>query len=345
MNFMKELQPSMDDWRQLYDVAVEFKKLKCWEWMLDSNIFGVQNPATNEIGYCCVTGNLGEFFALIVYLGSEGLEIYLQTQSGMVLPGDMEAFANQKCLMASFEDREILTKDDLAIIKKLGIKTRGRNQWPQFRSYLPGYVPWYLNKDEVKYLTAALRQATEVALRFKEDPNILVPPRKNRYLVRAPKDIDGEYQWTDKWMKPEPLRDEPETVIPPINEILLQKIKKTVKGRGGVWEADYFFSPTPVGKSDERAYYPYAILYVDSYSGFVLDAGITKSTDYAAAIPNGLMKVIEKTQMRPTEIWVKKEDMLNLLSPVASPLGIKLELVEELEMLEEAQDSMFEFFC
>ena len=122
---MKELQPSMDDWQQLYDAAVEFKKLKCWEWMLDSYIFGVQNPATNEVGYCCITGNLGEFFALIVYLGSEGLEIYLHAQSGMVLPGDMEAFANQKCLMASFEDREILTKDDLAIIKKLGFRTEG----------------------------------------------------------------------------------------------------------------------------------------------------------------------------------------------------------------------------
>ena len=341
---MKELQPSMDDWRQLYDAAVEFKKLKCWEWMLDSYIFGVQNPETNEVGYCCITGNLGEFFALIVYLGSEGLEIYLRAQSGMVLPGDMEAFANQKCLMASFEDREILTKDDLAIIKKLGFRTRGRNQWPQFRSYLPGYAPWYLERDEVKYLTAALRQAAEVAFRFREDPDILVPPQQNRYLVRVPEGTDGEYQWTDKWLEPEPLGDEPEIVIPPINEIRLQKIKKTVKDRGGVWEVDYFFSPTSVGKDDERSYYPYAILYVDSYSGFVLDVDITKSTDYAAKIPNGLMGVIEKTQMRPTGIWVKKEDMFRLLSPVTSPLDIKLELMEELEMVEEAQASMFQFF-
>ena len=182
-DFMKESQPSTSDWQSLYDTAVEFRNLKCWEWTLDSNLFGVQNPANGEIGYCCITGYLGEHFALVVYLGTEGLGIYLKAQSGMGMENPLEMLANQKCLMASFEDRETLSKEDRALIKKLGLRFRGRNQWPQFRSYQPGYHPWYLTKDEAEYLTLALQQAMEVSLRLKKDPDADLNPEDDKFQV------------------------------------------------------------------------------------------------------------------------------------------------------------------
>src|SRR5688572_16689700 len=94
--------PSLQEWVALYQAAADFKNVAAWDWMYDSDLFGVQNPESGEIGYCCVMGSLGEHYALGVYLGTEGLEGYLQIASGAFDPPDISALHVQKCLMASF---------------------------------------------------------------------------------------------------------------------------------------------------------------------------------------------------------------------------------------------------
>ncbi len=73
---MTEAKPDHEQWKQLYGLAFKFKQIAPWEWMTDDLIFGVQNPKTGKIGYCCVIGNLGEVFGLIVYKGTKGLTCY-----------------------------------------------------------------------------------------------------------------------------------------------------------------------------------------------------------------------------------------------------------------------------
>ena len=52
-----------------------------------------------------------------------------------------------------FGDRDELSKEELKIIKELGYKFRGRNQWLYFRFFKPGYYTYILDNDEVIELT------------------------------------------------------------------------------------------------------------------------------------------------------------------------------------------------
>lgn len=339
---MKDKPPSIQEWKDLYEAAIQFEKIKPWNWMWDTNIFGVQNPLTGEIGYCCIMGGAGEHFALAVYQGSEGLNGYLLLQSGENYPSLQDMLSFQKLLMASFEDREFLQKEDFQLIRKFGLKFSGPNSCPLFRSYRPGCYPWYLTGEEARYLTLCLWQAIDVSLRFKDSPEILTPPTENRYLVRVPKKDKTGLSWRDMWIEPLPLQ-KGEIIVEPFDEIRLEKIKRRIPHRQGVWEVDFFYYPNPIKEKDERPYYPYITLWVDQHSGFILRHDLAKPAECISEFQVNFFKLAEKRKILPREILVKKEETFKLLEPITSELGINLKMVKKLEMLEEAQESMRNF--
>jgi hypothetical protein len=339
---MNDKPPSIQEWKDLYEAAIQFKKTKCWDWMWDTDIFGVQNPVTGEIGYCCVMGGAGEHFALGVYQGSEGLNGYLALQSGENYPSLEDILSLQKLLMASFEDRNILQKEDIQLIKKFDLKFSGSNFWPLFRSYKPGCHPWYLTGEEARYLTLCLWQAIDVSLRFKDDPEMLTPPTENRYLVRVPKKDNTGLSWRDVWIEPLPL-EKGEIIVEPIDEVRLEKIKRRIPHRQGVWEVDFFYYSQPVKEKEERPFYPYVTLWVEQHSGFILSYHLAKPAECMDELQGQFLKIAEDMEFLPQEILVKKEETLKLLEPIVSELGINLRRVKKLKMLEDARASMFEF--
>ncbi|MCL6601054.1 MAG: hypothetical protein K6T81_20315, partial [Alicyclobacillus macrosporangiidus] len=170
-----------------------FRKLAPWEWMYDDDLFTVVNPETGVTGYCVVMGALGEFFGLGVYRGEAGWRS-LQTMRNE--EGREETLYAQHALIASFESSQDVDKRDREIIKQLGLHFRGKTAWPLFRSYVPGYLPWYLTGEEARFLTVALEQAADVAKRLRDDSDLLVSRDPGTVFTRrqAP---DGS--WTDEW--------------------------------------------------------------------------------------------------------------------------------------------------
>lgn len=342
---MKDKSPSIQEWKELYHAAIEFKKIQCWKWMWDSDIFGVENPVNGEIGYCCIMGRAEEHFALAVYLGTEGLEGYLKNRSGEISPFSPDVLHLQKCLTVSFEDRSFLQKQDFQIIRTLGLKFRGCNSWPLFRSYQPGYYPWYLTSEEAKYLTIALHQTIDVSLRFKNDPDILTPPVENQYLVRVPEKGRDGLSWRDKWLAPHPL-EKAEIITEPIDADRLERLKRAVPHHQGIWEIDFFYFPQPVREKGERPYYPYTILCVEHYSRLILNHHLMKPTECVfSELAEQFLKLAEDTKSLPQEVLVKKEEVSKALKSITSRLGIKIRNVKRLIALEEARTSMFEFLA
>jgi len=158
---------SADAWKALYAEAAEFAALEPWDYFEDSTLFGVLDPAAGRMGYACVLGALGEMRALCVYRGAEGFDVHRRVRDG-ALNRPMDVIAVQDCLMAEFADRAELDKPDLAVIRKLGLRFRGPQNWPLFRSHLPGCAPWHLTESEAVYLALALRRARDAAAKVLE---------------------------------------------------------------------------------------------------------------------------------------------------------------------------------
>ena len=334
--------PSTEEWRNLYAEAMELKKIECWNWMEDSDLFGVRNPENGEIGYCCVLGAQGDVFGLTVYLGEEGLNGYLKIQSGEIQPEDMDVIYIQNCLVASFDDRKFLEKEDLKVIRALRMKFRGPKAWPLFRRYQPGYQPWFLNREEALFLTVALQQTRGVALRFKEDRNLLTPPFHDHHLIRVPQREGTHLRWSDEWLGPSPSKDRL-LEIPPVDELRLQRIKKRASKRPEIWESDLFYAPFVVHEG-EKPFFPCIFLWVDHQSGLVLRHHLAKQEKCKEEYQNEFLTFIEKTKVYPKELIVKREEGLKLLEPIARKLEIKLTLANRLMALEEAREDMEHFF-
>jgi hypothetical protein len=320
--------PSREEWKGLFDAAKVFWRMKPWTWMEDTELFGVQDPESGEIGYCCVLGAAGEIFGLAAYLGPEGLATYrkIASEEGA---GFEEITFHQKGLTVFFGGREALDTKDLQVIKELGLKFRGRNAWPLFRSHLPGYVPWFLTAREARFMTILLQQSGNIAARMKEDPETLHEKGEDLVLVRVPGKGKDTEVWSDYRLRPEPW-EEPKPASGPVDEVRLHRIRKRLKKGEYEWEIDSFYYPGAIAE-EGRPYYPCLAIIVDRPTDIIVGSWLKAPWERYAGFQEQVMNQLENTTDLPRTIRVGREEVFELLKPIAGPLNMKLEKVKSLE--------------
>lgn len=340
---MSKIAPTNHEWKQLYAAAEQILDLAPWQDLAEDEIFGVQNPETGQIGFVSIMGSLGEHLAIAVYLGEEALYDFWVVHEQQAPP---ERILEVPHLQASFENRDYLTAKDRNIIKSLGLKYRGRKAWPLFRSYRPGFVPWYLTKGEVSYLTHVLAQTRSVVQRLHEAPDLLDPLDDITYLVRVPTtSMDGSMTWSDQMMQvPPPDIHEQEITV---NREMLNSVRK-LKSSQIMLEVDFFLTPMQVQeKKDERPYFGYVLMVVDHNSGMIIGLetlGADPSfSDMLARIPQAFLTILAKNRMRPHQILMQSERTYTYLMPVCEQLEIKVNPVHYLASIEEAKSAMLGF--
>ena len=332
-------EPTREEWRRLYEAALAYRACAPWQWLSDADLFGVQDPVSGEIGWCSVFGAAGELFGLFVYAGSEGLATYLR-MAGRDLDSDELPYIQQGWL-ATFEDRPVLDKRDLATIKALGLAVRGRRAWPRFRSHRPGYVPWYLTSAEARFLTLALEQAAAVATRCRDPVEALGPDAAGRFLVRAAEPESAGVRWEDRRLAPPPLPlDEP---APPMDQARVDRVRRAATLGPGTWECDAFYSPAIIDDGQGRPFFAPSVLLVDRDSGMILDARFGEPPLAAPFIRDRLLSTIEAIGTRPRVVLTKGDHILDALGPLADALEIRVERARRLPALEQARRSMESF--
>lgn len=336
-------QPSLDEWRRLYQAATAFREAAPWRWMTETEIFGVQNPESGEIGYGSIMGMLGEHLALAVYLGSEGLEGFWRLEEDRDVEPSFVLEVPQ--LQASWVNRDELQREDLEVIKALGLKFRGQGAWPLFRSYMPGYFPWFVTSEEARFLTLALEQGLEIAQRVRENRSLLAPLRQGPHLVRTPEQQGETLVWRDEWVKPPP--PQPRPLPPTVAEADLATMRQLPHRKMTV-EADLFLMPSPIKeKEDPRPYFPYNLMMVEARSGVILGTDLLTPKpsldDMWAKAPETFLKMFHSLGSLPTEVAVHSDRLYELLKPVADGLGIRLTRKHSLLALEQVKAVLEQF--
>lgn len=247
--------PTPEQWRDLYAAANEFRQFACWEWVDDAAIFGVQDPEDGQRYYCSIMGYGGTEFGIAAYRGCAGLQfliklLELEDEAEIAELAEDLMFL-QDALVFTLDDRESLDKVDLAVIRGLGLKYRGRGEWPCFRDYTPGLQPWFLTGKQCRTLTHILGQALHVAAECKkaQTTDILIGP-DDEIMLRVPRKTGTGMEWTSRF-----LHEQEEQVahvgISLSDQLLMQKLKKlptqkkTVAGTGYVLSAGCHPWPGP----------------------------------------------------------------------------------------------------
>jgi hypothetical protein len=338
--------PSREQWQQLYTLADRIKTLAPWNDLFEDDIFGVRDPVTGEDYFISVMGQGGDHYAIGIYVGALALH-----QFWAVHDVDDEEMAMQmllaiRQLQLAFEDREMLEGFDRAVIKQLGRKYRGRAAWPTFRSFKPGYLPWQIDGTEADALICALEQAIDVLARAADDETLLEPADDDSYLMRIPETQTGGVVWRDQVMEipPPPM---PELEIQ-LDAAQLEAARKLPQQKQRTLEVDIATLPEPIISEDGRPFLASLLLVVDNQSGMVLASellppGETPIHTLAGALHVLLDKFIQWGWL-PNAVNVRHEMAKELLAPLTSALKVKLKVVRNLSMLDEAMAFLFARF-
>ncbi len=340
--------PTLEESKRLYELAAKLKELAPWEWMDESEMFGVQNPETDELGFISVMGMMGEHLAVGVYLGAEGLYGFWDFQDEKHETEPLALFDIPQ-LQVSFENRDGLKKEDRDWIKKLDLKFRGTQNYPMFRRTESGFLPWFITSEDARFLIYAIEQTLEVAPRVKENPLILLNKsgKKNEtYLVRRAEKQNGQLVW----------QDETERILPPTPQSIsfslpqetINRLRKLPQNDNLIFEVDLFHAPTPVVDKNKRPFFPKMLMISETNSRFILGFEITKPqkepSKTQAEILDNIIKIWSNHKVLPREIRVSSDLLFNLLKGLTQQLNVKLRQTKNLIAISEAKEGMFGFF-
>jgi hypothetical protein len=332
---MKAKSPAKAQWLKFYEYAQAFSSLSPWEWMYDTDLFAIQNPADGQYGYCNIMGTLGEVNAFNMYLGLQGLENHLAIIKN-ALPSD-QLYFSMNSLIIFFEKPEDLNPEDKALLNKFGIDIKQNRRLPLARRMNPGHPPRLPNSAELSFLTLAVEQAIHIAGKTKHNEDFLLSEDPfNLYTLKAVKK-GRKLCWQNTWQKVRSSDPEPAMSVP-VDELALRRIISGNLPRKGTWEMENAFLKTAVKDKSGDPFHPVLSIAAEHGSGFILGFEMHKSNESPTALMLLLTSSIEKHAYIPQRVQVSSQVNYNTLEDTCQRLGINLEIQPQLSSVNEAMD-------
>ncbi|MBO0588347.1 plasmid pRiA4b ORF-3 family protein [Sporosarcina sp. E16_8] len=331
------------DWQILIDKAKAFKALKPWKLLEDDQIFIVTDPVNKQFLYCSVLGAAEEEFGLAFYVGHEGLHAL---QATMAEEPTMDIVLKQRSLLLSFVDRDELVQKDYEFLKQYGESFRGRKQWIQFRSFVPGIYPWSIDEEEGRMMLLVIEQTKAMLEEVKIGLDIPSYMGGNEFLGRVAKEEDDHYLWQSchiELVPKEKVEEENENEIVKLHlsEIELVSLKKMRDVDVSI-VFDVFMVDIPVRDSKEqRPYFPIMAVALEEQDGLVVHQELVIGGDMDKKIQLVFFQSIKQLGGIPMLLSLK-EEVVQALAPFLAQLPVRVKIVTSLPQVEEFRAFMSE---
>jgi len=328
------VDPTREEWRRLFVAARAYTSQRPWERMADDELFGVVDPDTGETWWCSVLGALGETLGLAAYGGDAGYAILdLILQNGE--PPELEP--RPACLLLTLDGKRDLEKRDLAPIRELGLRFRGRQAWPCFRSIRPGFALWHIDGAEARIFATVLEQAANVCARLRAPERLELAGEPERLFVRAP--VKGGVGWEDRWVAPPPAPPSP-PLEPSVDHDAIDRVARSCRQGKERWECGQFEMRAAVPGPEDRPYFPAAFLILEGESGMILHAGVDAPPFPPETVQRELLETMERCGTIPRHLAVCSARLRAAVEPAAQRLGVKVTMPGLLPAFEAARENL-----
>jgi len=332
----------MEEWKNLYEVATRIRELKPWELLWDLDIIGIQvGDDPENTAFFSILGKGGDCYGVAVYEGYEGLNSFLMlSMSGQMNLSNEYAMFNQKNLTCYWGNREELSGKQREIIKNLGYKYRGKNNWLYFLSFEPGYYPYNLDQDEVVRMTKHLTHLEQAYTYYKETGAKVDFEHGNMFSFVYSAD---EKTW-HFGEEPLPFAGYNFGNLEITDEELLDELKNVPKGKC-VLEADM----RPMGasvtdKKYDRPAHPLLSILTEANTGMTISCEMSEPGEEAMVkLAESLVGFILKAGA-PKEVRVSNIIVEAAVEQICETCKIKLRRVKHLKAIDEFWTEMRRFW-
>lgn len=320
--------PTDLQWRELFAISEKIRALEPWRRYTSAQLFMIAAETETEPIFCSVLGNQEEYCGVSLYRGYEALNGFLKILEAGEEPPFLTITANQHCVTVYFAEDNLLGAGDITAMHKGNYAPKvGVLNQIFFRSYAPGFSPWYIDKNEAQSAIANLNIFYNMLMAAKE----MSPNFKNGEVVYA-SDSSGEWQYTTS---PLPSFEVEENSLEIRDELMIAKLKRLPR-TGKSFEIELSYLPNPVsGKGQLRPIFPRICIIANHDEGTIERQVVLDEDEDAVAALYAMLTQTLKEVGRPRLLIIRKNNILHLVDDLCKKINIPIEERTRLEIIDD----------